>query len=194
MKARHFLMAAGVAIAGWLAVFGDKTPEAGIAEPLPVAAAQKPAASKPAAPVAAAVRKSAVARTGAVVAAVAVNDGSGSPILDLQARDTLIRDGRKANDGALFNRQSWTPPPPPPLKPSEMPPPVAPPLPFAYLGKKLEDGVWEVYLARGESTVIARQSIVIDGKYRVDAIKPPTLSLTYLPLNQVQRLTIGGTD
>ena len=33
--------------------------------------------------------------------------------------------------------------------------------------------------------------MVIDGAYRVDAIAPPTLKLTYLPLNQVQQLNIG---
>jgi hypothetical protein len=35
---------------------------------------------------------------------------------------------------------------------------------------------------------------VIDGIYRVDAIAPPTLTLTYLPLNQVQQLNIGVFD
>ncbi len=72
-----------------------------------------------------------------------------------------------------------------------MPPP---PLPFTYLGKKFEDGAWEVYLARGERTIIARPQTVIEGGYRVDAIAPPNLSLTYLPLNKAQRLHIGGAD
>jgi hypothetical protein len=31
----------------------------------------------------------------------------------------------------------------------------------------------------------------IEGVYRVDAIAPPTLTLTYLPMNQVQQLNIG---
>jgi len=187
MNSRHLLMIAGVAIAGWLALFGDKTPESEIAEPLPaarptkaVAVAKTAAGSKSTAPRAAA-------------ADVAAN-GKTTAILALQSRESLIRDGRNAAGGALFNRQSWTPPPPPPLKPSEMPPPVAPPLPFAYLGKKFEDGAWEVYLARGDKTVIVRPQSVIEGQYRVERIVPPTLSLTYLPLNQVQRLTIGGTD
>jgi hypothetical protein len=39
-----------------------------------------------------------------------------------------------------------------------------------------------------------RDKTVIDGTYRVDAIAPPNLTLTYLPLNQVQQLNIGVFD
>ena len=42
MKPRHLLMAAGVAIAAWLALFGDKTPNGNVAEPVARTAA-KPA-------------------------------------------------------------------------------------------------------------------------------------------------------
>ncbi len=94
----------------------------------------------------------------------------------------------------LFDSQTWNPPPPPPPKPVPPPPPVAPPLPYLVLGKKLEDKTWEVYLARGDQTFIAREKGTLENQYRVDSIKPPTMTLTYLPLNQVQTLTIGGTD
>ena len=94
----------------------------------------------------------------------------------------------------LFDSQTWNPPPPPPPKPTPPPPAVAPPLPYLVLGKKQEDQSWEVYLARGEQTFIAREKGTIENQYRVDSIKPPTMTLTYLPLNQVQTLTIGGTD
>jgi hypothetical protein len=56
------------------------------------------------------------------------------------------------------------------------------------------DGAWEVYLARPDRTYVARVGTVIDGMYRVDAIAPPTLTVTYLPLNQVQQLNIGVMD
>ena len=95
---------------------------------------------------------------------------------------------------ALFDSQTWDPPPPPPPKPGPPPPPVAPPLPYVVIGKKLEDQAWEVYLTRGEQTFIARENLVIENQYRVDSIKPPTMTLTYLPLNQTQTLTIGGND
>jgi hypothetical protein len=55
--------------------------------------------------------------------------------------------------------------------------------------------VWEVFLARGgDRTYVVRNQTVIEGVYRVDAIAPPTLKLTYLPLNQVQQLNIGVPD
>jgi len=119
----------------------------------------------------------------------------GPALFHLQSRPSFIsvQAADQANAASLFNSQTWTPPPPPP-KPLPPPPPTAPPLPFTYLGKKIEDGVWEVYLARDEATYIVREQNVIEGIYRVDAIKPPTLSLTYLPLNQAQTLNIRGID
>ncbi|WP_229425550.1 hypothetical protein [Massilia sp. Se16.2.3] len=59
------------------------------------------------------------------------------------------------------------------------------------IGKALEDGVWEVYLASGDRTHIAHEGGVIEGTWRVDRIAPPMMTLTYLPLNQVQQLNIG---
>ncbi|OGB21141.1 MAG: hypothetical protein A3I66_10135 [Burkholderiales bacterium RIFCSPLOWO2_02_FULL_57_36] len=187
MTRRHFFMAVAVVIAGWLALFGDKTPTSGIAEP----AARSAAPANAPAP-AAVVR---VAQTGP-------STGSGKlkpevMILALQPRETLIGAGEigaAERTNQLFANQTWTPPPPPPPKPLPPPPPTAPPLPFTYLGKKIEDGIWEAYLARDDQTFIVRDKTVIENTYRVDSIKPPTLSLTYLPLNQVQTVTIGGTD
>lgn len=182
MKARHILLAAALVAAASLAFFGDKTPEPDITEPV-IRASSAPA-----------VMGSAHSEQGDA-AEQAAKAGREPDILALQSRETLIAgagNGQPA-DG-LFISQSWTPPPPPPPKPLPPPPPTAPPLPFAYLGKKAEDGIWEVYLARGDQTFIVREQTVIDGTYRVDSVKPPTISLTYLPLNQMQTFAIGGTD
>lgn len=92
----------------------------------------------------------------------------------------------------LFSVRNWAPAPPPAM-PVVVPAPTAPPLPFAFLGKKLEAGAWEIYLARGEQTFIVREGQVLDGIYRVDKIDPPALALTYLPLGQTQTLSIGDT-
>lgn len=178
MKARHLVMAAGLCIAAWLAIFGDKTPSEEIAEAV-VRTTSAPASSADTGP-----------------SPLAASDSEDEPvILALESRDTLIGGAQidKPYEG-LFASQSWTPPPPPPPKPLPPPPPTAPPLPFTYLGKKLEGGAWEVYLARRDQTFIVNVQTVIENTYRVDEIKPPTLSLTYLPLNQTQTLTIGGTD
>ena len=62
------------------------------------------------------------------------------------------------------------------------------------LGKAVSAGAWEVFLARGDKTYVARLNEVIDGTYRVDRIAPPLLMLTYLPLNQTQQVNIGVSD
>ena len=198
MNVRQAALFASVAIAAWLAFFGDKTPASEIAEPAsrPESAAVAVAGAPGMTPKP--LQTSATVLAASAERAAGERAGERAPvILALQERDTLIRDGRNAQQlDTLFNSQSWTPAPPAPPKMKKLPPPppVAPPLTLTYLGKKLEDGVWEVYLGRAEKTFIVRAQSVIEGNYRVDSIIPPTLSLTYLPLKQVQRLTIGGTD
>jgi len=177
MKPRHIALGAALALAAGLVVFGDNTPEDAVAEPVeraPATPRARVAASRDAAPA----------------------------ILRLLPRETLIGgdDDRFGQDGEgdpVFARQDWTPPPPPtpPAEATQPPPaPSAPPLPFTYIGKSLQEGRWEIYLARGERTYLVQEAAVIDGAYRVDAIKPPLLTLTYLPLNQVQQLNIGVFD
>jgi hypothetical protein len=185
MKPRHLALGAALLGAAALVVFGDRTPDAEVAE-----AVERPAARavRPAPPTA---RPAQPARA----------DGDkGRPILALVPRAVLIGDSDSAfgqdqhgGAGAPFGRQDWTPPPPQPVVQAAPPPPPpsAPPLPFTFIGKAVGDGAWEVYLARGERTYVARVNEVIDGTYRVDAIAPPILKLTYLPLNQVQQLNIG---
>ena len=176
MKTRHIGMGVAVALAAALAIFGDKTPDSGVAE---------------------AVERAPAAMT---VVAVAAQESSASEpvILRLTPRATLIGEGDEVMGRAadVFGRQDWTPPPPPPRPESLAPPapPMAPPLPFTYLGKAAEGGRWEVFLAIGDKTYVVRDKMVIDGMYRVDAIAPPNLTLTYLPLNQVQQLNIGVLD
>lgn len=84
-----------------------------------------------------------------------------------------------------FAVRSWTSPPPASVRAS------VPPLPFAFLGKKLEDGSWQIFLGQGERTYIVKEADVIDDRYRVDSIRPPAMTFTYLPLLQRQTLTIG---
>jgi hypothetical protein len=119
-------------------------------------------------------------------------------IAALRARSELIGSAN-GDHHALFGSLSWAPPLPsaapagaavPPL-PTE---PAAPGIPFTYIGKQSADGKWEVYLARGDETLIVHEQTVIDGTYRVDAISPPAMTLVYLPLKLVQTLDIGSAD
>ncbi len=178
MKPRHILMGVALAGAAALVVFGDRAPDSTVAE----AVERRPARAASAA---------------AAAASTAARPGETS-ILRLLPREELIGDAGegsfKSKDG-VFGGQSWNPPPPPPsaeqVNAPPPPPPSAPPLPFQYLGKAAADGQWEVFLGRGDQTFVVKKGSQIDGAYRVDAIAPPTLTLTYLPMNQVQQLNIG---
>jgi len=99
---------------------------------------------------------------------------------------------KEANDS--FAPHDWTPPPPPPPKAAPSPPPMAPPLPFKVLGKKNEDGAWQVFLARDDRIFIVRAGDTLDNTYHVEAITPPILTFNYVPLNQRQTLPIGGVE
>ena len=204
MKWQHVLMAMGVVVGIWLAFFTDKTPDPEVAEAIVRPASSKNSVSGTAA--AGAKNSKSDIQPGAV-AAVKKNAGRNErviPILALASRQTLISvghvglDGKKLTSTApLFNTQSWAPPPPSPPDPRTLPPPpppMAPPLRFTFLGKKFEDGLWEVFLAQGDSAYVVRNQSVIDNTYRVDAITPVAVIFTYLPLNQVQRLNIKGAQ
>ena len=192
MKWQHGLMAAGLIAGIWLAFFSDKTPDADVAQAIvrPAVAGADKLAVIPAAP--------------AVATRSAGKKERVIPILALIPRSALISvghvglDGKKLPDTSqIFATQSWVPPPPPPVDPKLLPPPpppMAPPLRMTFLGKKLEDGVWEVFLAQGDNSFVVRNQSVISGTYRVDQITPTAVTMTYLPLNQVQRLNIKGSQ
>jgi hypothetical protein len=118
------------------------------------------------------------------------------PALDL---DRLAARKRGEPAGDPFRAQSWqslaeaearrnAPPPPPPPRPQ------APPLPFTYMGKLIDDGRIVVFLTQGDRNHIVRQGDTIDGTWRVDAVTEQHLSLTYLPLKQKQELAFGGAQ
>ncbi len=177
MKQRHLLMGAALVGAAGLVLFGGQPAADGVARP--VARPRPQAEPAPAA----APAKAAVA-----------DSGAGPRIFALRARAELLGE-EGAGTAPLFGSQNWNPPPPPPSEaPPPPPPPSAPPLPFTVIGKTLSDGQVEVFLVRGERSFVVRANSVIDGSYRVDSIKPPMMSLTYLPLNQVQQLNIGVFD
>lgn len=100
------------------------------------------------------------------------------------------------DDGAsAFRSRTWNPPLPGEEEAQhlEPPPPSAPPLPFRYIGKALGVQGWEVYLAEGEAVHVARTDDVI-GAYRVTEIRPPSMRLRYLPLDEEQGIDIGAGE
>lgn len=95
----------------------------------------------------------------------------------------------------LFAQHSWyVPPPPPPPRVAGPPPkPVAPPLPYAFLGSYARTGDKPVYfLVRGDRVFDAHVGDVLEGTYRVEAVANGQLKLVYLPLQEEQALFVGG--
>ena len=114
----------------------------------------------------------------------------------LVPRDQLIRPTSADADNPprrdLFAPRVWTPPPlPQPLRSEAPPVPVVPPAPYAVLGKLKDADGWQVFLARGELTLVARAGTVLEGSYQVTLIDPPRMVLTHLPAGQTQELGIG---
>lgn len=190
MKPYQWLMAAGLLGAAGLAFFGDKTPSSEVAEPAERGAGVAAARAVPAARAAATPSSASVSASSAVAVTV----------LGVLPRAQLVGESDaefSAKDG-VFQSQNWMPPPPAPAMAQQAPPPPpapsAPPLPFTVIGKAVGDGSWEVFLARADKTYVVRLHTVIDGQYRVETIAPPTMTLTYLPLKQVQQINIGVLD
>jgi hypothetical protein len=181
MKPRQLLLGAALALAAGLAAFGDRSGQSEVAEPVTRAGQpQRQSMARAAAP-----QEQGQAQ------------GSGPAILRLAPREALAGDSAdqfQAGANNPFATRDWTAGPAASPPASRPPPPSAPPLPFTYIGKSVGDGAWEVYLARGDLTYLVRERSVLDGAWRVDRIAPPTLTLTYLPLNQVVQLNIGVFD
>ena len=80
------------------------------------------------------------------------------------------------------------PPLPAPWPP--LPVPAPPPLPFTYVGKQRVGDAWQVFIADKEELRIVKVADVIAQQYKVLAIDPPTMTLDYLPLHEVQQLRL----
>jgi hypothetical protein len=94
------------------------------------------------------------------------------------------------NFGEMFHPRSWQPPPPP-VSARAPERPTAPPLPFRFFGRLVEDGRTVVFLDRQDEIYAAKVGDTIGGTYRVEEIKGTEVVLTYLPLKQRQTLQIG---
>lgn len=79
----------------------------------------------------------------------------------------------------------------PPQDKPEIVQPVAPPLPFTFVGKFDDAGSYTVFIEKAGRNFIVKEGDLIDGVYRVDAIKPTEMVFTYIPMNESQTLVIG---
>ena len=76
------------------------------------------------------------------------------------------------------------PPPPPPA-------PVAPELPFTYLGRMVENDNTVLFLSKQDQSYSVKIAGIVDKNYRVESINDDQVVFTYLPLNIQQTLSFG---
>jgi hypothetical protein len=95
------------------------------------------------------------------------------------------------NEKDMFVSKSWFVPPPPPKAVQ----PTAPPLPFVYMGKLAEEGEnLIILLSKQNRNYQVKVGDVLDNTYHVDEVRPPIMTLTYLPLNIKQTIQIGASN
>lgn len=113
----------------------------------------------------------------------------------------ILPRNEQPNDTQAFKQHSWTPPaaksvPPKAViasRPEVPPTPLAPPLPFRYLGRYVEGTQITVFVAHNDQNHALKLGETFAINYKLDEIKDTSLSFTYLPLNQKQSLEIGAT-
>jgi hypothetical protein len=72
--------------------------------------------------------------------------------------------------------------------------PTAPPLPYRYIGKAIEDGKLSVFLARGDQSYSVRAGDKLDGDYRVAKVTQNAVTFVYLPMKTKQTLDIPAVN
>ena len=133
--------------------------------------------------------------------------GPSDPVVAPKATDLTPPDRGEVNTDAAgnpFKSNSWAPPPPSKVvavtvapvvaAPTEPPKPVAPPLPYAFVGKlEAKNAKPRAFLSKGEALVIVSPGDVLDNNtYRVESMDQTSIVLNYLPLNQRQVINISG--
>jgi hypothetical protein len=74
------------------------------------------------------------------------------------------------------------------------PPPSAPPLPFTYIGKMVEENKIIVFVAKTDKHYSLKGGEIIEGLYAVKTIEPQKVVFNYIPLSIEQTLNIGGAN
>lgn len=108
------------------------------------------------------------------------------------AEETKPEDARPVDP---FARRSFSPREPgPQAAHAPAAAPSAPPLPFVYLGKAIEDGKLEVFLSRGDKSYSVHAKQKLDDEYRIDKVTETSITFTYLPLKTRQTLDIPAVN
>jgi len=81
-----------------------------------------------------------------------------------------------------------------PQMPQEIAVPEAPPLPFTYMGRVVENGNELIFLATAQHNYMAHSGDILESNYRIDNIGNGQVVFTYLPLAITQTLAIGESE
>jgi hypothetical protein len=108
--------------------------------------------------------------------------------------DKLRRELPQPGTTDPFAPRSFAPAPPPMAANAPPPKPTAPPLPFTYLGKVIDEGKTLVFVARADENYALEAGQTVAGTYRVDKITDSTVTFTYLPMKTRQTLTIPRAE
>lgn len=103
----------------------------------------------------------------------------------------MHRDAPSEKSTDLFPVHSWVVvAPTPKIKPAPLPPPVAPPSPFTYMGK-LDDGPkgTQIFLMANNKVYTVAKGEQVDAFWRLDGEDANQLLFTFLPLNLPQTLS-----
>jgi hypothetical protein len=130
--------------------------------------------------------------TDSIVAPVAVADNdagaSNGPMLP-------VRTANPAASENLFAGHSWyLPPAPAPVRRVSAPvasKPVAPPLPYTYMGSYEQGETTMYFLTKGDRVYDVKVGDVLDETYKVESVHNGQLIFTYLPLHTSQGLRLG---
>lgn len=122
-----------------------------------------------------------------------VTDGKGSAKGESKTQGLVLPERPALSEArsVLFGSQSWRPPSP---KITAAPVvPTAPPLPYRFAGKLLQEGRLQVFLSKGDAAIPIKQGEILDGTYRVESIGEDRITLVYLPLGHKQNIPVSSS-
>lgn len=66
--------------------------------------------------------------------------------------------------------------------------PTAPPVPYGFVGKMVENGQTKGFIQQGEVVLAVKQGDILDAQYKVMSIENDSVNVMYLPLNTPQSI------
>ena len=157
---RMLLMLPVLALAAYLALFGDKTPDG---ESVGVARRAE---------------QSAEGATPVAEAEDTAEDASG--LLRVASRKNLVERAAQDSGIDLFSSRAANAPQEN-EQAAENLQQQAPSFPFNYIGKQYDGKRWQVFLDKGDATLVVAAGATIEGDFRVKAINPPNMQVVHVP-------------